>query len=399
MKRISADLMLTPTGELVAGHQLTFDDRGTIHYFGPIKEQIDEHFSGTVSPGFINTHCHLELSHLENKKKKKNGLHGFISDFLHARKNDPSPDPDAIKNADHQMWENGIMAVADICNTADSFAVKQVSKIVYHCFIELFDIRKAATHEAYTNGLRLYENALTSQLAASLTPHAPYSVSDKLFSSIAVADIEMDDNGDFWILAGDGLTHFDGTTWTVFDTSNSSLPSNAIYGIGTDQNNLLWVHGNLTQNSAFIYTYDGSTWTAFDTTICQPLNAFSFIESDGLNKIWIGTYGKGLQMINGLNCSVYTDANSPLPTNYILDIHITNSQTLWIATQLSGLIKVDLPVGVAESPYDEVVGIHPNPASDKITITDFPGGVVRICNVLGEVVLSAAGISNFNRYL
>jgi cytosine/adenosine deaminase-related metal-dependent hydrolase len=185
MKRISADLMLTPTGELVAGHQLTFDDRGTIHYFGPIKEQIDEHFSGTVSPGFINTHCHLELSHLENRIPQKNGLHGFISDFLHARKNDPSPDPDAIKNADHQMWENGIMAVADICNTADSFAVKQVSKIVYHCFIELFDIRKAATHEAYTNGLRLYENALTSQLAASLTPHAPYSVSDELFSSIA----------------------------------------------------------------------------------------------------------------------------------------------------------------------------------------------------------------------
>jgi cytosine/adenosine deaminase-related metal-dependent hydrolase len=97
MKRISADLMLTPTGELVPGHQLTFDDRGTIHYFGPIKEQIDKHLSGTVSPGFINTHCHLELSHLENRIPQKNGLHGFISDFLQARKNDPSPDPDAIK--------------------------------------------------------------------------------------------------------------------------------------------------------------------------------------------------------------------------------------------------------------------------------------------------------------
>ncbi|MBK7971723.1 MAG: hypothetical protein IPK08_23830 [Bacteroidetes bacterium] len=88
--------------------------------------------------------------------------------------------------------------------------------------------------------------------------------------SSLVADIEMDNNGDFWILAGDGLTHFDGTTWTIFDTSNTSLPSNAIFGVGTDQNNLLWVHGNLTQNSAFIYTYNGSTWTAFDTTIVNP---------------------------------------------------------------------------------------------------------------------------------
>ncbi|MBL0072432.1 MAG: T9SS type A sorting domain-containing protein [Bacteroidetes bacterium] len=216
-----------------------------------------------------------------------------------------------------------------------------------------------------------------------------YNTFNSPIPSSLVADIEMDNNGDFWILAGDGLTHFDGTTWTIFDTSNTSLPSNAIYGVGTDQNNLLWVHGNLTQNSAFIYTYNGSTWTAFDTTICQPLNAFSFIESDALNKIWIGTYGEGLQMINGLNCSVYTDANSPLPTNYILDIHITNSQTMWIATQLSGLIKVDLPVGVSETPRDEVFGIHPNPASDKITITDFPGGIVRISNVLGVVVFSA----------
>ncbi|MBK7971734.1 MAG: hypothetical protein IPK08_23885 [Bacteroidetes bacterium] len=46
---------------------------------------------------------------------------------------------------------------------------------------------------------------------------------------------------------------------------------------------------------------------------------------------------------------------------------------MWIATQLSGLIKVDLPVGVSETPRDEIFGIHPNPASDKITITDFSG--------------------------
>lgn len=185
MKRISADLMLTPTGELAPGHQLTFDDRGTIHYFGPIKEDVDEHVTGTISPGFINTHCHLELSHLENRIPQKKGLHGFISDFLQARKNYPSPDFDAIKNADRSMWQNGIMAVADICNTSDSFIVKKESKIVYHSFIELFDIRKTATDEAYTNGLRLYDNARASHLEASLTPHAPYSVSDELFSRIA----------------------------------------------------------------------------------------------------------------------------------------------------------------------------------------------------------------------
>jgi aminodeoxyfutalosine deaminase len=192
MKSISADLMLTPTGELVPGHQLTFDDHGTILYFGPIKEQIDEHFSGTVCPGFINTHCHLELSHLENRIPQKKGLHGFISDFLQARKNYPSPNPDAIQKANDQMWENGIMAVADICNTTDSFAVKQASKIAYHNFIELFDIRKAATQEAFSNGLRIYDNSRELQLVSSLTPHAPYSVSDDLFSMIATHNITTD---------------------------------------------------------------------------------------------------------------------------------------------------------------------------------------------------------------
>ena len=29
-----------------------------------------EYFEGTISPGFINAHCHLELSHLKNVMSK-----------------------------------------------------------------------------------------------------------------------------------------------------------------------------------------------------------------------------------------------------------------------------------------------------------------------------------------
>lgn len=213
-----------------------------------------------------------------------------------------------------------------------------------------------------------------------------YDTTNSPIQSPFIYDIVQDNSGIFWILSGPGLTRFDGNSWMVYDTSNSPLPSNSIFGIGVDNNNLLWVHGVTAQNETFIYTFDGNKWNPFDTTICQPVNAYSFIKPDAMNRMWIGTYGAGLQMINLSNCSTYTDLNSPLPTNYLLDIYITSSQTLWMTTQLKGLIKVDLPVGLSEISAEISTQIFPNPTDSKITIRNFSGGNISIHNMIGEEI-------------
>lgn len=94
------------------------------------KQQLDigqiEHYDGIVSPGFINTHCHLELSHLKNTISQKTGIVNFALDVIKNRHNTNSElQLEAIDNADKQMYEQGIVAVGDISNTTMSLSKKK----------------------------------------------------------------------------------------------------------------------------------------------------------------------------------------------------------------------------------------------------------------------------------
>lgn len=184
MKRIGADLILHPDGNLVPGHELILNEQNEVVDLTHTTGNPDEYFSGTLSPGFINTHCHLELSQYLNAIPQHTGLHGFVKDILEIYKTNPVTNSPDIAAADRQMWEAGIQAVADISNTDFTFEVKSKSKIIYHSLIELFDINPSNATATFHNGLSLYQKAKQLDLRASLTPHAPYTVSDELFGLI-----------------------------------------------------------------------------------------------------------------------------------------------------------------------------------------------------------------------
>ena len=77
------------------------------------------------------------------------------------------------------MQKNGIVAVGDISNTDHSFSVKKKSKILYHTFVELFSLNTAESEIVFNKGLNLLKNC---PIPNSITPHANYSVSKRLFS-------------------------------------------------------------------------------------------------------------------------------------------------------------------------------------------------------------------------
>jgi cytosine/adenosine deaminase-related metal-dependent hydrolase len=141
-----------------------------------------EYFKGILIPGFINTHCHLELSHLKGVAPTGTGLIPFLKHVVTLRDTDQVIIDKAIEEADAYMWESGIQAVGDICNKADTFPVKQKSKIQYYSFVEMFDFLQDERSEEMISGyLEAYENAPSPR---SAVPHAPYTVTQTLFDRI-----------------------------------------------------------------------------------------------------------------------------------------------------------------------------------------------------------------------
>ena len=139
-----------------------------------------ETFRGILCPGFINAHCHLELSHLKGKLREKQKLPAFLRQVSTMRQAGEDEIIEALYEADAEMVANGIVAVGDISNTDHSFSVKGNSKIHYHTFIELFDFHPNRAEDVFDKGKQLYNSLTSIGLAGSIVPHAPYTVSPKL---------------------------------------------------------------------------------------------------------------------------------------------------------------------------------------------------------------------------
>ena len=145
-----------------------------------------EHFEGIITPGFINAHCHLELSHLKNKINKHTGIVDFGLEVIKQRNHVPlQVQEELMLQADADMYQEGIVAVGDISNTTQSIAVKKQSKISYHTFVELIGLNPARAHEVFDKGREVLTKFILKDLACSFAPHAPYSVSPQLIHGIA----------------------------------------------------------------------------------------------------------------------------------------------------------------------------------------------------------------------
>ena len=106
-----------------------------------------------------------------------------------ASKKDQAIILEAIAEAEESMLHNGIVAVGDICNTAHTLQQKGEGRMYYHNFIETMGFIEQTAPDRYNAALELFQDvagAYTIPIAAnSLTPHAPYSVSPRLFQLIA----------------------------------------------------------------------------------------------------------------------------------------------------------------------------------------------------------------------
>ncbi len=185
----SADCIFPIDQPPIEDGYILLDQTGKILELGRLVDTshtIERHVQGIILPGLVNTHCHLELSHLKGRVETGTGLLSFLKKVVAFRDTDPEEIQQKIVQADAEMFTNGIVAVGDISNSVDTVLCKEKSPIKYYTFIEMFDfMQRSMTQGTIEQYEKVYAaHSQNNKNRKSRVPHSPYTVSTALMQFI-----------------------------------------------------------------------------------------------------------------------------------------------------------------------------------------------------------------------
>ena len=196
MLRIRAGRVYPVTAPPIEDGAVLVDDGGRITAVGP-HSRIPNH-AGAESlefrdallvPGLVNTHTHLELTHLAGKNDPEQSFPRWIR-RVRALKEETSAEAfdAAAERGLRECWAQGVTTIAD---TGDSGAALRAlfrlggRGIAYH---EVFGPDPAQL-EASLEGLKQQVQGLrrftSFHVGLGVSPHAPYTVSAQLYRAVA----------------------------------------------------------------------------------------------------------------------------------------------------------------------------------------------------------------------
>ena len=159
-----------------------------------------------------------------------------------------------------------------------------------------------------------------------------FNATNSSLPSDTVNALAVDASNNLWVGTFKGLAKFNGTNWTIYNTSNSSIPDDNVISLAVSGNNI-WVG---TQKGAT--KYSGSTWTNYTTSnsgiVNDTVQCFSF---DQAGNSFIGTKN-GLSRLNGSTWATSNTGNSGLTKNNISSLFFYQGN-LWIGTIGGGIHK------------------------------------------------------------
>lgn len=189
--RVTAEFVYTLDADPIRNGFVEYDDAdGRIVKVGqcPADEAVSP---GALVPGFVNAHCHIELSHLHKKFRKGTGMAGFIDQINELR--DWAGRETKIQLTRQwmdKMWDDGVSAMADISNDDSSFEVKKEHKIYTRTFLEVFGSEPEMCDGVMTEVIQLQALADEAGIDAAPTPHSCYTMSPQLLSASAAKGLE-----------------------------------------------------------------------------------------------------------------------------------------------------------------------------------------------------------------
>lgn len=186
MRRFSANYIFPVVGRPLKNGVVEVDDNGLITRLlenGTDSTEFSntQFFNGVIIPGFVNAHCHLELSHLQGHFCRGLGLTEFVAQMVRKRVESAETIEQSVEAALREARNQGIVAIGDICNTTDSLRAKQKSAINCINFVEFFDVNPKCAKQVFDKQMLVFQQFKAHFPSTYIAPHAPYSVSDALW--------------------------------------------------------------------------------------------------------------------------------------------------------------------------------------------------------------------------
>jgi len=270
---------------------LIIQDNGIIESIVDEAEAGDniEFYDGILSPGFINAHCHIELSHLKSKIPQHTGLVNFVQAVMKERTAGLEEKYKAIETATRELYDSGTVAVGDICNTTDSISVKQNSNMHCHNFIEVSGFLPAGAQKRFDEATKIMNAFITAlkapQQTIALVPHAPYSVSASLFGllnnasankTISIHNQECAAENELYVNKSGGFlqlySNFGIDISSFLPTGKRSLESWLPYF--TQQQKIILVHNTFTKKEDLLFAANNSGKEQLFYCLCPNANLY-----------------------------------------------------------------------------------------------------------------------------
>lgn len=186
MRKLAARILYPVNSNPIIDGFVCIDNNGVVIETGKLenREEADEYYEGILMPGFVNSHCHIELSHLKGVFEQATGMAGFIRQINKLRHSaGESERREMIAKQMENLYESGVSAMADISNCNESFSAKASSKIYTRTFLEVFGTEAADCQSIIQGVVKLKDEAAEAGIDAAPTPHSCYTMSPELLES------------------------------------------------------------------------------------------------------------------------------------------------------------------------------------------------------------------------
>jgi ligand-binding sensor domain-containing protein len=194
--------------------------------------------------------------------------------------------------------------------------------------------------------------------------------------------LDSDTADNVWFGTQYGISHFDGTVWTSYDTSShSGLVDNNINAIMIASDDRIWVGTDFG-----VSVFDGTSFTSYTTADGLGNNRINDIAEDANGIIWFGEFS-GATKYNGSVFTAYS-SSAGLPFGGVNHVSFDSDNNVWFSTALGGLVKYDgtnfTSISTPQGLLHNVVRASVVDAQDNIW-TGTAGGV-SVVDTSGQIV-------------